>query len=115
MNALVGQLSILNVPCSILEHAISLPYIEQFFADSAGGESAFVREAMADGLNEVASAGSDILCEMIGAVVRVACFVACYELFEVVEQAFFVLGEKGVWVLGRRDLVFVLEEFGGES
>jgi hypothetical protein len=70
---------------------------------------------MADGLNKVASAGSDILCEMIGAVVRVACFVPCYELFEVVEQAFFVLGEKGVWVLGRRDLVFVLEEFGGES
>jgi hypothetical protein len=35
-------------------------------------------------------------------------------LFEVFEEAFLVLDEERGWVLGWRDLVFVLEEFGGE-
>jgi len=34
---------------------------------------------------------------------------------EVGEEALFVLGEEGGWVGGWGDLVFGLEEFGGES
>ena len=36
-------------------------------------------------------------------------------MLEVGEEAFFVLGEERGWGIGRRDLVFGLEEFGGES
>jgi hypothetical protein len=52
---------------------------------------------------------------MVGAVVRVARFVARYELLEVVEESFFVLCEERGRVFGRRDLVLVLQELRGES
>lgn len=51
---------------------------------------------------------------MVGAVVRVARFVARYELLEVVKKSLFMLREERGWVFGRRDLVLVLQELRGE-
>jgi len=51
MNPPIRQLSILNIPRRILQNAIRLPHVQQFFADGAGGERAFVREAVANGLD----------------------------------------------------------------
>jgi hypothetical protein len=73
MDALVRQFSVFNIPRRILKHAISFPHIEQFFADGAGRDSTFVGEAMAYCLDQISGAGSDVLCEMVGAVICVAC------------------------------------------
>ena len=66
------QLGVLDVPRRVLQDAIGFPDVEQLLADSAGRQRAFVREAVADCLDEIAGARGDVLGEMVGAVVRVA-------------------------------------------
>ena len=81
VNALACQLSMLNIPHGILEHAVSFPHVKQLLADNAGRYSAFIREAVTNRLDQVPRARGDVLRELIGEVVCVSCFIACHELF----------------------------------
>jgi len=72
-----GHASMLHVPRWVFEDAVGFPDVDEVLAYRAGLDDTVVSQTVTDGLDQVASARRDVLCEFGGAMVRVAGIILC--------------------------------------